>query len=187
LTLKNDDSALHLEYALQNVGSKSLKFLWKLHPAFEVNETCRIEIPGRTGIVDPRYRSLYSDSSHTYPWPVAIRNNGIKVDMSLVPPPSEATCSLHYVTELTDGWLRLRNQKDNVTLTMRFPKEIFSNIWLFLAYGGWRSFYTAVIEPSTSYPHDLGEAIREGNCSSLDPGKTLECNIEVELSGNLQD
>jgi galactose mutarotase-like enzyme len=186
LTLVNDDSTIHLEYALRNVGNMPLKFLWKLHPAFDVNETCSIEIPGRTGIIDPRYRSLYSNSSRSYSWPIAIKNDGVKVDMSKVPPPTERTCTLHYVTELTEGWVKLCNRKDNVNVTMRFPKEIFSNIWLFLAYGGWRSVYTAVIEPSTSYPYDLAEAIKEGHCSLLEPGQTLECKIEVELSRNLR-
>jgi len=66
--------------------------------------------------------------------------------------------------------------------TIRFPREVFNNVWLFLAYGGWRSVYTAVIEPSTSYPYDLAQAIKEGHCSRLDPDMVLSCEIEVELS-----
>ena len=182
LTLTEEDSAIHFEYALRNLGNIPLNFLWKLHPSFDINESCSIEIPGKTGIVDPRYRSSYSESSHKYVWPIAIKSDGSKVDISRIPPQTAHTCTLHYVTELSDGCVRLRNPKDNMMVTIRFPKEILNNVWLFLAYGGWRSIYTVVIEPSTSYPHDLAQAIKDGHCSHLDPGRKLECKVDVELS-----
>ncbi len=102
--------------------------------------------------------------------------------MSKVPSPTAHTCSLHYVTDLEDGAVKLMNPKDNVDVKISFPKQVLNNIWLFLAYGGYRSLYTAVIEPSTSYPYDLAQAISEGRTSHLDPGKSMNCDIDVELS-----
>ena len=181
LTLRDGESSVHVRYLLENFGDKPLRFLWKLHPAFDINETCTIEIPASTGIIDPRYRHLYSDHRAMYKWPYATNSEGREIDVSRVPPSTEQTCSLHYVTDLKDGVAKFNNPKRNLSVTIRFPKEIFDNVWLFLAYGGYRSLYTAVIEPSTSYPYDLGEAIREGHCSRLDPGQKLDCHIEVEL------
>ena len=182
LTLRKNESNIHLQYVLENVGYSTVKFLWKLHPAFDINESCTIEIPAKTGIVDPRYRSLYSESSYTYGWPNAIRSDGKRADLSRVPPPSDRTCSLHYVTDLEDGWFMLRNPKEKMDVKFTFPKDVLNSVWLFLAYGGWRSLYTAVIEPSTSYPYDLAQAIKEGRYSKLDPSQKLTCNIEVEVS-----
>jgi len=182
IAFNNDEAVIRLQYSLKNTSHLPLRFLWKLHPAFDINETCTIEVPAETGIVDPRYRSSYSASSYEYDWPNATTSDGLRVDVSRVPPPTSHTCTLHYVTQLSDGWVKLRNPRDHVTATIRFPKEVFNNIWLFLAYGGWRSLYTAVIEPSTSYPYDLAQAIKEGQCSRLDPNMELSCEIEVELS-----
>lgn len=182
LTLRAGEPKIHLRYLLENVGQDALKFLWKIHPAFQINETCSIEIPAKTGIVDPRYTHLYSQSSHRYHWPNAQTKGGERIDLSKVPPPTSHTCALHYVTDLEDGAVKLMNSQDNVDVKISFPKQILNNVWLFLAYGGYRSLYTAVIEPSTSYPYDLGQAIGEGRTSHLIPRQSLTCNIDVELS-----
>ncbi len=182
VTLVKDEPAFHLSYTLKNVGDTTTRFLWKLHPSFEINDSSSILIPGRTGIVDPRYQSLYDRSGHKYQWPNTTGIDGATIELDKVPPPSAHTCSLHYVTDLREGWAKLRNPRDNYQITISFPKEVFHTIWLFLAYGGYRSLYTVVIEPSTSYPYDLAEAIREGRHSSLQPDQTLECKVDAELA-----
>ncbi len=180
LTLKEGEASIHLEYALENLSHDSLKFLWKLHPALAINETCSIEIPASKGIIDPRYRHLYSETSAEYAWPNAIDRDEKRVDVSRIPA-TEHSCSTHYVTNLQDGVVKFRNPRDNLDATFKFPKEIFTSVWLFLAYGGYRSIYTAVIEPSTSYPYDLAQAIKEGNFSLIKPDSKLKCDIDVEL------
>jgi hypothetical protein len=181
LTIRDGHHRVELRYMLKNVGREPVQVLWKLHPAFAINETCSIEIPARTGIVDPRYRYLYSESSSTYEWPNAIDIEGRQIDVSRVPSITVGTCVLHYVTDLQDGIVKFRNPRSNTIVTIRFPKDIFNNVWLFLAYGGYRSLYTAVIEPSTSYPYDLGQAIQEGHSAHLDPDQEIDCAVEVEL------
>jgi len=182
LTLEMD-SKVYLKYEFENIGQDTLKFLWKLHPAFEINERCTMEIPGKTGIVDARYRHLFSPSSQTYQWPNATMKNGQRRDISKIMPSTDRTCTLHYVTDLSDGWIKFKDQLNNLATKIIFPKEIINSIWLFLAYGGWRSVYTAVFEPSTSYPYDLAQAIQEGQVHNLESHQKLECPIEVEISG----
>ena len=181
LTLKEGEASIHLQYVLENLSHTSLKFLWKLHPALAINETCSIEIPASRGIIDPRYRHLYSETSTEYEWPNAIDGGEKRVNTSRIPPATEHSCSLHYVTDLQDGVVEFRNPRDNFDATFKFPKEIFTSVWLFLAYGGYRSIYTAVIEPSTSHPYDLAQAIKEGNFSLIKPDSKLKCGIDVEL------
>lgn len=182
LTIRAGEPTMHLRYLLENVGQDAVNFLWKIHPAFDINESCSIGVLAKTGIVDPRYAHLYSESSRRYRWPVAQSKGGGRIDLSRVSPPTAHTCSLHYVTDLEDGAVKLMNPMDNVDVKISFPKQILNNIWLFLAYGGYRSLYTAVIEPSTSYPYDLAQAISEGRTSHLNPGQSLTCDIHVELS-----
>ena len=43
------------------------------------------------------------------------------------------------------------------------------------------SLYNAVIEPSTSYPYDLAQAIHEGRYSKLESGEKLSCPVRVTL------
>ena len=179
LTLKNGTSGFMLEYQILNLGSNRIEFLWKVHPAFEINKNCRIEIPAERGIVDRRYAGLFSRED--YRWPVAHGKGGRPVDVSVVDP-SANNCTLHYVTGLSSGRLRFIDEENGLASTLDFPPDIMNNVWLFLAYGGWRGHYTAVLEPSTSYPFDLAEAIRLGNVTRLDGGERLLAKLSFGVS-----
>jgi len=178
ITLKEGESGFTCDYRLQNLSPNEIKFLWKIHPAFEINETCRIEIPARTGIVDTRYARYFSQAR--YHWPVVRSKGGKKVDISQVDP-SRNDCTLHYVTDLGKGVVRFVDQLNGLQSTIRFDREKMSSVWLFLAYGGWRGHRTAVIEPSNSYPFDLATAIRQGHCSSLPGDGRFESSVEFQV------
>jgi len=178
ITLKSGESGFACDYLLRNLSHNEIKFLWKIHPAFEINESCRIEIPAKTGIVDPRYARHFAQAK--YPWPMACSRDGKKVDISRVDP-SRNDCTLHYLTGLGEGAVRFVDQRNGLVSTIRFDHEKMSSVWLFLAYGGWRGHRTAVIEPSTSYPFDLATAIRQGHCSSLPGDGRFESSVEFQV------
>jgi hypothetical protein len=183
IKLSKGDSRLRLRYLVENLSPDPIKFLWKLHPAFEINDACEIEIPANKAIIDPRYQKYFSTKS--YSWPIAQDKNGKRVDVSKVMDGLSGTCTCHYLTDLSEGFATFRDRKRGLECRISFPREIMNNIWLFLAYGGWRSLYSLVIEPSTSYPYDLGEAIGRGHVSELDGGEKLEVPILVDV-GALQ-
>jgi hypothetical protein len=178
ITLKSGKSGFVCDYRMRNLSQNEIKFLWKIHPAFEISEGCRIEIPAKTGIVDPRYARYFSQTK--YPWPVVRSKGGKKVDISEVDP-SRNDCTLHYITGLSKGVVRFVDQRNGLRSTIRFDEEKMTSIWLFLAYGGWRGHRTAVIEPSTSYPFDLATAIRQGHSSYLPGNGTFESSLEFQV------
>jgi hypothetical protein len=64
---------------------------------------------------------------------------------------------------------------------MVFDKSIFSVLWLWLVYGGWRSYQQLIIEPWTGYPSRLEDAVAAGRARVLDPGQTLETDVSAIL------
>jgi len=178
ITLKSGETGFVCDYQMRNLSHNEIKFLWKIHPAFDINESCRIEIPAKIGIVDPRYARYFSQAK--YSWPVVRSKNGNEVDISEVDP-SRNDCTLHYVTGLSDGVVRFVDQRNGLVSTIRFDREKLNNVWLFLAYSGWRGHRTAVIEPSTSYPFDLATAIRRGHYSSLLGYGRFESSVEFQV------
>ena len=178
ITLKGGESEFACHYEIRNMSNNEIKFLWKIHPAFGINESCRIEIPAKIGIVDSRYAKSFSQAK--YPWPMVRSKSGKGVDISEVDP-SRNDCTLHYVTGLSKGVVRFVDQRNGLRSTIRFDREKMNSVWLFLAYGGWRGHRTAVIEPSTSYPFDLATAIRQGHCSTLPGNGRFESSVEFQV------
>jgi galactose mutarotase-like enzyme len=179
ITLRRNEPTAHLEYEFSNLSGDELNFLWKPHLAFAINEECRIETDAKRGMVDSMYAGPFASNSW-YRWPRAKLRNGAEVDMRVVRP-DEHTCTCHYLTGFQRGEVRFVDGLNGVETEIRFPSKILNNVWLFLAYGGWRNIRSAVIEPSTSYPTDLAEAIRRGLCSHLDGGKKLSASVEISL------
>jgi hypothetical protein len=62
-----------------------------------------------------------------------------------------------------------------------FDKSVFSTLWLWLVYGGWRSYQHLIVEPWTGYPSRLDEAVAAGRARVLDPGATLETEVSAIL------
>lgn len=180
LTLRSGESRFVCDYEIKNLSRNEIKFLWKAHAAFPIDEKCRIEVPADRGIVEARFAGSFSTTP--YRWPMARTRDGRQVDISRVDP-SRNDCTCHFVTDLTEGVVKFVDQSNGLLSTMRFDRKVVDNIWLFLDYGGWRGHFTAVIEPSTSYPGDLAIAINEGHFSSI-PGNgrfttSLEFNVQT--------
>jgi hypothetical protein len=85
----------------------------------------------------------------------------------------------HYAADLAAGWYALEYPQRGIGLLFEFPLDICPYLWLWLSYGGWRGYYLAVIEPWTSYPVTLSDAVAGGTHRVLNPGDQFTCKTRV--------
>ncbi len=180
IILKEGEMSLNFRHRITNSGITPFEFLWGLHPGFNITPDYRIDLPAvevqiEESLPDNR---LGKPGAH-YTWPFALDKGGNQVDMRVVPPPSSGTMDFHYVTGLKEGWLALTDTKKKEGIALVFQKEIFTSIWLWLVYSGWRNIYVAAIEAWTGYPAKLSDAVDHGKYSSLNPGEILECETKL--------
>jgi hypothetical protein len=169
---------LRFRHRIHNLGRTPVDFLWKLHPALAVGPDSRIDLPKcRVHRADETFSDLVGEEE--FDWPHCKGKDGSRIDLRLAPDPRRALKEFVYCTDLADGWCALTDVAARVGFGLRFPKEVFQSVWLFLTWGGWRGYSTAVLEPSTAWPKELDAAIARGSCSHLDPGGMLECEVEA--------
>lgn len=171
ISLTESEPFFRMRLRISNIGFAPVDYIWKLHPAFTVSEYHRIDIPAGRVLIDENYRERFGGLNE-YEWPFV---GG--VDMRRVPGETAGTTDFQYVTELQAGWLAVTNTKAHFGFGLAFPREVFSCVWLFGVYGGWRGLYTAVIEPATGYPSRLDVAAQQGTCSVLQPGQSVEAEV----------
>ena len=180
VSLKKGQKIINFKHRISNLSNKKIPFLWGIHPCFSVNENTRIDIPARTVLIE---ESIPDDwlgkKGDKYIWPYAKDKNGNKIDMREVRSFGSNTCEFQFATDLEEGWLALTDQKMNEGIGLVFPKDIFSVIWLWLSYGGWRSQYLAAVEAWTGYPAKLSEAIEIGRFSELKANEVINCNTKI--------
>ena len=193
LSLKKGESRLTIDERVTNLGDEEAPFMWGHHPVFGrpfLGPECRIDVPAGRTITpltadgSPFQPASRLPSNAEFAWPNAqtIRNESI--DLSGVPDADARSADLAYLTDLSEGWCSIANEKREVGFGLAFDKEIFRYIWLWQPYGGaWGSpwfgrVYACGLEPHSSYPvQGLAEAIRNGSALKLGPRESLSTRL----------
>jgi hypothetical protein len=170
--IRLEGEAICLDYHLANTGRRPLDLLWKLHPALRVSEGAEIVVPARRARpADP----AWSRHAHMgeFDWQ---RQSAAH----FVPPLTGGTEFL-YLLDLSAGECALRHAAENWRFRLQFPKEIFSSVWVFASFGGWRDLEVLILEPCTTPRMSLAESAASGACLHLEPGTSITAAVRVEV------
>ncbi len=174
--LEPDEPVLRMETTVENCGRREAEFLWKLHPALKISPGAEIIVPAGTAIpVDPDFSRF--GNLERFDWPDgATTQNGERADRV---PALEGATDFLYLTELSDGVCSLAHKGENWRFTVEFPRDVFPTVWVFASFGGWRDHEVLILEPCTTWPKELSEAIPLGRAAKLRPGEKIEAAISV--------
>ena len=173
-TLRLDGPRVLLDYQISNVGRKPLDLLWKLHPALRISPGAEILVPARVArMADPEWSRAQGRTEFTWADQPALH----------LVPPVEGSTEFLYLLDLSDGRCALRHRKENWQFSMSFPKEIFTSVWLFASFGGWRDLEVLILEPCTTRQLSLAESAKEGRCLHLEAGTSIQASVHVEVGG----
>jgi hypothetical protein len=183
LELCGDEPVLHATYRLTSLDVRPLPFLWGIHPSFAVTPDHRIDIPTGQMLVGVSSGPEMGEVGATYQWPIQPAKglpSGLR-DARLVLPASAGVFGGHWATQLREGWLALTDTRSHRGVALSFSPEVFGSAWLWQVYGGWRGHHHVCLEPWTGYPMDLERAAAEGRAAVLEPGASIEAEVDVLL------
>jgi hypothetical protein len=164
-----------MRYEISHVGFLPLDYIWGTHPALWVDEHTVFRIPARTGIVGVAASREFGEAGQHYAWP----HLGA-TDMSRVLPPSAGVYAGHYLTDLQAGWFAVEDGRTGAGVLFGFPRRVCPTLWLWMCYGGWRGYgNVVVVEPWTSRPVRLDQAVTAGAARRLEPGTGFRVEICV--------
>jgi len=123
-------------------------------------------------------------SGQHYSWPKLDLASRELTDMSTVYGIETKGFCGHYVTDLREGWYALEDKEKERAVVVSFPVQQCPFIWLWLSYGGWRGHLVVIVEPYTSYPVNLAEAVRQGSSRRIEPGETFTIEVSATCSNN---
>jgi hypothetical protein len=169
--------SLEVEFKIEHQGFLPLDYLWGTHPAYAVEPGCVIHIPARTGIVGQANDPSLGQPGQKYLWPF-LKTVGRSTDMSTLQPKGPYSAG-HYATDLAAGWYAIEYPRLGIGLLFEFPLDLSPYLWLWLSYGGWRGYYLAVVEPWTSYPVTLSDAVASRTHRVLKPGEQIVFKTRV--------
>jgi hypothetical protein len=173
------ERSVEMEFRIDHLGHLPIEYLWGTHPAYAVEPGCVLHIPARTGIVGQANHPSLGEPGQRYEWPMLVTSEG-RSDMSSLPLEGKYSAG-HYATELSAGWYAIEFPKRRSGVLFEFPLELCPYLWLWLSYGGWRGYYLAVVEPWTSCPVTLSDAVAASTHRVLEPGGHFECKVRASM------
>src|SRR5438034_5475889 len=176
VTLAAGSPMVRMRYELTNLGPMPLDFIWGTHPALEPTPHMILRLPAKTGIV-----GLASDPSlgipgQRYSWPILETSSG-RTDMSRVQGIEARVFCGHYGTDLERGWYAVEDTQSGQGFLLRFPVDQCPYLWMWLVYGGWRGYHHVILEPWTSFPVHLAEAVKQNTHRHLHPGEKFSLEL----------
>jgi hypothetical protein len=183
LWLRADEPIVRASYRLENLDVRPLPFTWGIHPTFAVGPDHRIDLPATTMLVGVSSDRSMGAADERYEWPRLPdpgAPDGLR-DMREVRPREAAVFGGHWATDLRDGWLALTDTSARRGVAIVFDPAVFPHAWLWQVYGGWRGHHHLALEPWTSHPQQLEDAVNAGRARVLAPGETLETEVAFVL------
>ena len=171
---------IRVRYEITNVGPQSVEFIWGTHPALEAHVQLILRIPGKTGIVGQATDPQLGVPGQRYAWPKLERPGGV-TDMSRVRGINAKMACGHYAADLEAGWYAVEDARTGEGFLLRFPLEQCPFLWMWLVYGGWRGYHHIIIEPWTSYPNKLAEAVQQNTHRTLLPGERFAAEVAATV------
>ena len=179
-----DGATLAIRYGIRSEEDQPFHFLFKQHLPIALSPDCSLQLPGGAArAVDPSFGTRVTDTAE-FAWPYAPCQGQI-ADLRQIPDGSSDQQEFLYVRNLPESWCGVDDQRAGASIRMHFSPGELPYVWLFLTYGGWRGYYTAVLEPCTNLPKELSEAVRIGRSARLDPGQEFRTQVAVTVSSLL--
>jgi hypothetical protein len=195
MALERGSPILTLEERVTNESTVSLSFMWGHHPTLGeafLDESCVIEIPAQKGLTLP----AWSDDNKLAPdaefkWPHAPTRDGSTIDLSQVSPRESHQEDAVYLSELEAGWWAVTNTRRKLGIGQVWSVEVFPYIIIWAVYHGtsgypwYRQNYNLAIEPQSSMPEGLTEAIAAGTALQLEGGESLDLTLRTVVYSGL--
>ncbi len=228
MTLEASTPCLFIEETLTNLSPSPLDFMWGHHPAFGapfLKEGVRLFVPAgaaRTHATQFLPSSILQPDMQ-FAWPLAPRvgqspatlrpgeehsrassGTSPSLDVSLVPGPQAGYAEMLYLSELTAGWYAVVDPSQKLGFGLAWDHKVMPYLWLWQVYGAapgypwWDRVYVVALEPWTTIPNNLNQAISSGTQANLKGGEriTFTCTAtaiagrkqvkSIDLQGNVE-
>ena len=184
IEIRSKNTALFIEETITNLSNEDIDFMWGQHPAIGapfLKEGVKIHIPAKKmEIHSPKFiESSILEPGKEFDWPIAISEKG-PIDLSIVQSSNTGIADLIYIKELQSGWYAVMDPESQLGIGFTWPKDIFPYIWFWFVYGRapgypwWNRAYCMALEPWTSIPNNLDQAIERDMTKVIKGGEKIK-------------
>ncbi len=110
------------------------------------------------------------------------------MDASKIPPISNLSADMLYLTGLEEGWYAVTDQEKGVGFGLSWPLDVYPYLWIWQVAGGAFGYpfygrnYNMALEPFSSLPGPgVSEAVRNGSAIALNAGEEVKLKMNAVI------
>lgn len=191
LRLEKNNPALYIQEKLTNLSPEPQELMWGHHPAFGapfLREGVQLFVPaGKAQAHSPRFAaSGLLEPGMEFNWPIATVN-GCDLDLSKVQGPDGGFAELIYLKDLSAAWYAVLDPEKKLGIGLAWSQEVFPYLWFWLVYGKAPGYpwydraYVIALEPWSSIPNNLDQAIQQGSQIRLEGGGSRTVSLTATV------
>ncbi|MSS73596.1 MAG: aldose 1-epimerase [Candidatus Latescibacteria bacterium] len=190
LSMRSGRAVLDIHEKITNESPQTVDLMWGNHPTFGppfLEEGCVIDLP-KCRVKTAEYQVDASSRlamGQDTTWPFVKSVDGSKIDLRNVPSAKAKCLDLAFPYDYREGWYALTNPKRQVGFGMQWDAKVFPYITFWHTYGGGADYpwygrlYCLALEPWSSYPPVLTEAVERKAQIQLGPHKSIETEFRA--------
>lgn len=172
ITLDNDSPSIKLSYTIKNISNETRHFLWKLHAALQISEGDKLITSAKKAkVIDKEYSRF--ENLEEFNWSM------IEGTDAAVIPSKNNTMDFFYLYNAPTGEMGLLSKDGAHIFRYSYDKNVFPYQWYFASYGKFLNHYTAILEPCTTMPISVNDAVKLNQCSVLKPNEELNTVVKI--------
>ena len=184
-TIKLKGSSIKILYEVENWGDSIIEYIWSSHPLLEIQKGDKLVLPEEVTevVVNGTQRHDNRKTEKLIEWPELYGSpHGVHFDEVL--PPSSKFAGKFFTDRLQSGFAGIYRVESDESILFRFDTEKIPYLGIWLCYGGWpessqQKDYTVALEPCSSRPDSLNEAIKWGEQKSIRPKDISTWELEI--------
>lgn len=180
-TLHPEEAELRIDYEIKNLSENKIPFIFKLHPAIQIEPQDKFYVPDAQ--MEPVAlgfsRILGVDKKSSFPYGETATGETVAINEVL--PNDGFKREFVKIDGLKSGLCAVMNKRTGKELSFQFDNKILPYVWLFQSYGGFENHYVAMLEPTNAGHYDLAAAAETQKCGHLEPHEVITFTIKVSL------
>ena len=163
-TINISDNRILFSYNVENLSSFDFKYIWSIHPHFNLFENTEVKINGDADFLIDFSRSKDLElKTKKYSWPFAETKDGRKIDFSKISKLNGNAEKL-YLANLSEGEVKLIYHDFGEEISFIFDNNKNKDCGLWINRGGWpldgKSYNTVAIEPCNCITDKFEESFK---------------------------
>lgn len=186
ITAQAGSAALQFEYAVKNLGSAPVDWIWSAHPLLAIEPGMQVLVPSSARFnLRGAFPENLLDRQSNVQFPLQVG----KFDLQVLPPVDAGVAVKLWSDPLTEGWATLRAPDGEFRMRWDVAQLPQVGIWMNLgmwAGDGGTPYYNLGLEPCIGAQDSLNEAVTQYHLfERLDVGATRFWSLQVELAAQV--